>query len=360
MPTRFPLLDFLKALAAQMVLLHHLVAYGPVSDAFFNEHPELWTWLFNEPRIIVQIFLVISGFLLGRSLINARNLPEFKQAVLNRYLRLVLPYLVALALAMVCAWFARGYLDDDFVPEVPGLGQTLAHMVLLHKVLGFDSLSSGVWYVAIDFQLFVMGLAIFHLTATPGGKTELSRGVALVLCAGLGLVSLFYFNLDRDLDNFGIYFFGSYSLGILVSWISQRARPWPWLMLLMLCGGLALEFAFRSRIALALFTATMVFFSTQPAAATLNRLVDRRWIGFLGQTSYSLFLVHFSLILVGNALFAKYDPSGSLAGTTAFALIWGCAMVASYPFHRWIEQGAGKLRFNPGRFFPRPAPAGAA
>ena len=49
--------------------------------------------------------------------------------------------------------------------------QFLAHALLLHSLLGMDALSAGVWYVAIDFQLFTLFVAVLWL----------ARSVALTL-----------------------------------------------------------------------------------------------------------------------------------------------------------------------------------
>jgi hypothetical protein len=49
------------------------------------------------------------------------------------------------------------------LPGEPEFTQFLAHALLLHSVMGIDSLSAGVWYVAIDFQLFALMLALLWL-----------------------------------------------------------------------------------------------------------------------------------------------------------------------------------------------------
>ena len=60
---RMPLIDAFKALASQLIVLHHLAAYGPLSVAARQIAPATVDWLYDYARMAVQIFLVIGGFL---------------------------------------------------------------------------------------------------------------------------------------------------------------------------------------------------------------------------------------------------------------------------------------------------------
>lgn len=61
--TRLPLVDALKAIASQLIVLHHLAFYGPMSDVAFPLAPSAISWLSEYGRMAVQVFLVIGGFL---------------------------------------------------------------------------------------------------------------------------------------------------------------------------------------------------------------------------------------------------------------------------------------------------------
>ena len=67
-PSRLACVDALKAVSSQLIVLHHLAFYGPMSDAAHMLAPGLIGWLADYARIAVQVFLVISGFLAARSL----------------------------------------------------------------------------------------------------------------------------------------------------------------------------------------------------------------------------------------------------------------------------------------------------
>ena len=71
MPARLPLIDALKALASQLIVLHHLAFYGPMADAVRPWAQPLVDALSEHGRLAVQVFLVVAGFLAVRGLAPA-------------------------------------------------------------------------------------------------------------------------------------------------------------------------------------------------------------------------------------------------------------------------------------------------
>ena len=50
-------------------------------------------------------------------------------------------------MAVACAAFSRRWIDDpQFISAAPSVSQWLAHLLLLQDALGYESLSTGVWY----------------------------------------------------------------------------------------------------------------------------------------------------------------------------------------------------------------------
>ena len=174
---RLPLVDVLKALASQLIVLHHLAFYGPMSDYARSLVPDALDWFYAYARIAVQVFLVIGGFLAAQSLQRQGCLDSPLRLLWRRYLKLVLPYLVALLLAIAAAAIARHLMNHPATPAAPTLAQFLAHLLLLQGILGFDSLSAGVWYVAIDFQLYALLLAAHCLVQRCWPGTLIIRGI---------------------------------------------------------------------------------------------------------------------------------------------------------------------------------------
>jgi peptidoglycan/LPS O-acetylase OafA/YrhL len=347
-PPRQLHLDLLKLIAAQLIMLHHFAVYGPLAKALDQADTELSDWFFNYARMAVQVFLVLGGYLAVRSLAPGGSLRAASPwpLIWQRYQRLVLPFLAALLLAVASATLARYWLSDDFIPDAATTAQLLAHATLLQGVLGYDALSAGVWYVAIDFQLFALLTLLLWLgRSPPWGRAPL---------LGLMLASLFYFNRDAGWDNWALYFFGAYGLGAAAFWAAHSRHPGWRLALLAGVGLLALALDFRDRIAVALVVALLLGV-LQWRHATLPEPTpwpawQTRVVGLLGQTSYALFLVHFSVLMLGNALFEVLALSGSEAAVLMLLACWVTCMGLSVLFERGVEAPLGRLaqRFNQG------------
>lgn len=333
---RMPLIDAFKGIASQLIVLHHLAAYGPLSETVQEIAPATIGWLYDYARMAVQVFLVIGGFLAARGLAGQGQALTVSPLPLiwKRYLRLSIPYLAAIALAIIGAAIADRWMDDDSVPARATFTQWLAHALLLQGLLGFESLSAGVWYIAIDFQLFALMAVLLWL-----GR---ARFVAPALVLAVAVTSLFWFNRDASWDNWALYFFGSYGLGAAAWWASERKQLSAWLGVVATVVIAALVLDFRLRIALALAVALALGFSRR--SGLLERWPNAKPLAFLGQISYSVFLVHFPICLVCNALFVYLDyetPGEALFGMLA---AWTASIAVGTLFHRHIESPAASQR----------------
>lgn len=340
-PTRMPLLDALKALASQLIVLHHFSAYGPLSEALAQSMPALAGWLYDYARMAVQVFLVVGGYLAARSLAPHGHAAFDRPLALvwSRYQRLVLPFGAALLLAIGCALLVRPSMDDDIVPGRAGGLQLLGHLLLLHGVLDMEALTVGAWYVAIDFQLFALLVGALWLPRAIGRGRAAAAGIVLV--AGLGAASLFHFNRDAGWDEWGVYFFGSYALGALAWWAADRRRSPAWLAAIAAVGAAALILDFRLRIAIALAVAMALGLAHR--RGVLERWPQARPIAFLGRISYAVFLVHFPVYLLVSALYAASGVDHAAAAAVALVAGWLASIAAGHAFHRKVEAPSARL-----------------
>ena len=207
---------------------------------------------------------------------------------------------------------------------------------LAHDLLGFEALSSGAWYVAIDFQLYALLMALCHTL-----HTEARRHVSIAV-ATLCVMSMWLINRIDDLEIYAPYFFGAYGLGVLAAW-AKRSRFDAMVFgitALLAVGALWLEF--RTRLTLALVTA--IWLAIKPKGLVhwtpMKRVVHR-----LANSAYVLFLTHFGVIVLFSDMWNRshfYDPTLAFALTT-FA--WLCSVgmglflheKAEVPMHHWIS-----------------------
>jgi peptidoglycan/LPS O-acetylase OafA/YrhL len=348
---QFGLINLLKAGAAQLIVLHHLAFYGPMADQARPLMPALIDWLDDYARIAVQVFLVVGGFLAAKSL-SPQALPGIGNPVgtiWRRYIKLVPPFMVAMLLAIAASALARLWMTHDSISPPPNLSQLGAHLVLLHGVLGYESLSAGAWYVAIDFQLYALATLLLwgagRFTSRFAGPRSLPWLMPALITLGL-CASLLYFNRDAAWDEWAPYFLGSYGLGMLAWWASDAARrPGDVTLLLammVLPTLVALAIDFRSRIAVALVVACVLFLFGRTKLAACR---SQGWtvVNRLATISFSMFLIHFPVCLVVNAAFTRFVSGQPHEQALGMLVAWAASLVAGGAFYRWVEVPLGRV-----------------
>ena len=328
--------DALKVIAAQFIVWHHFSAYGPMADTMTLMWPQLMEWLYRYARLAVQVFLVVGGYLAAQSVMH-QSVQHPLIHIAKRYLRLVPFYVLALALISIAVAVSRDTIHASWLPSEPSVWQFLAHSFLAHDILGFEALSSGAWYVAVDFQLYALLILLCHGLQTPTHR-RLSMAIA-VLC----VASMWQFNRVDELDIWAIYFFAAYGLGVLAAWAKRSAFDTRvfWLTALLAVGALWVEY--RTRLSLALVTAVWLVIKPKGMVhwTPMKRVLHR-----LSNSAYVLFLTHFGLIVLFSDMWNKshfYDPHMALA-LSGFA--WLCCVgvglflheKAEVPIHHWVAQ----------------------
>lgn len=360
MPSRSPaptprsvFIDGLKALASLLIVAHHLAFYGPMAHTAGRLAPEFFEFLARDARMVVQIFLVIGGFMAARTLApKGRLLTEQPWATLGqRAARLVVPYWFALGLTIIASHLASLFMDHPSISPPPGLLDLALNLLLLSQIAGRESLSAGAWYVAIDLQLFALTLAILGLAQGArhiGWTPRAQRWLGLGLLSTLTVAALFVFNLDAELDAWALYFMGAYGLGMAAWWFSQPGQSRSWFVATLLVASLALSWAWRDRLVVALLTAAALFVWRRHSDRAAARVGARpppvsasgpiaRLIATLGTRSYALFLVHFPVCLVVNSLFTVFAPPSPVAQLVGVVTALAASLVAARFFYDWVE-----------------------
>ena len=338
------LIDGLKALAAQTIVIHHLASYGPMAVSAGMAAPDLAAWFLVYGRWAVQVFLVVAGFLTAQALCERPGaLSRPWSLVAKRYIRLTWPFGVAVTLAVFVAALARFWTDDAILPAEATWSQYLAHWLLIHAVTGQESLSTGVWYVAVDFQLFVLTTLLLWTA-----QALRWRGWAPLLIGLLTAASLIWIRTWQDWDNWAPYFYNAYGVGLLVGWLGLRERGelrwvrWALLgVMAVMCWQLFA--APNGRLLVVLATAALLALSGHPIgrAASAWPMWQGRlgtMIHYLGARSYALFLLHFPVSMLVNAAQDRFDWVSPTEGMLAMLVAWLLSMVVADIFYRTVER----------------------
>lgn len=147
---RFPLIDILRAIAALLVVWYHVIVHGN-----WTEFPI--TGLSLLPRVGwvgVDLFLVISGFVIGKTAIEsyARS-PQWQSGFVERRLRRIVPLHVAtvfLYLFLISPQLLAYGWDSVF--------HLVTHLLFLHNLFPstYGSINGVNWSVALEMQFYML------------------------------------------------------------------------------------------------------------------------------------------------------------------------------------------------------------
>ncbi len=365
-------IDLAKVVAAHLILFHHFVIYGPLpahtaDDGAATLLDSLLAALASAGRLAVQVVRVLGGYLGAGSMLarleRAGDTAPPRQAwalIVARAQRLLPTYWLAAALMLgVAAWLRWGLADTG--APVPALAQVAANLLLLQDVLGFEGLSAGFWYVAIDLQLYVGLVLLAALCGRLASAPAQSSALFGSLTVGLVLASLLGWNLQAGLDAWAPYFAGAYGLGMLACLLTRvpsrsRAPVSAWerpaglrlragcsttesALFVGVMGLLALVLAWRSRIAVATLTAVALCALPQ-IDAVLGRLPARllALLRTLSGASYPIFLLHYPLML---------GVCGTAAALTDVPALKTAALLACWPLSLWAGIAAQRRLDDP-------------
>jgi peptidoglycan/LPS O-acetylase OafA/YrhL len=376
---RFPLFDGLRAIAALSVLIYHAGTLSRANEGEIGLSPYL-----ARLNVGVAVFFVISGFLLYRPLLAARNgdaAPiRLRDYARRRVLRIVPAYWVALTVLAIYPglvgvftarwWTYYGFGQDYAVrTTVDGIGPawSLGCEVVFYAMLPLVSL-------ALDRLGALGGRRVWWQLelAVLGGLTLASAGWRIYVDAHPGTPPSTFAST-----------FGWFAVGMLLALASVVGRRRRWLGIasryawagwivaalayMIICRGLGLGggFVFSQHqstaqdLAVYALSGVVACGLALPAAVPvarrglIERLLGARTIAWLGLVSYGIYLYHYP---VASALSGGVSSGGN--ATTKFlwlapatvAITVGAAAVSYYV----VERPA--LRFKDRRT-PRAAPA---
>jgi len=341
----------LRAVAATLIVWHHFAIYPPLAEWAAPLWGGVLDWLAQHART-TQVFFVVGGYVMARSMSGRSwDLQGFRSFVVQRYFRLGLPYLVAIAMILPIYLLARDWLPEQVICQPPSLPQLLAHLFFLQGILGYEQLSAGLWFVCINFQLGLVYAAILVLRDTVGqGRVDFVGLLGWPLLA----FSLFHFNLDEGWDSWWLYFFPYFFMGIVIDrGVRGEARKLEfWLCLLLFFG--AMIFEWRWRLLSALVVGLLLYVVERRGWGA--RWPRVRMVSWLGRISFSLFLVHFPVLVLVGTLWARFGWASPAAGATGLLVAYGLSLLVADLFHGFVERPAGRL----GRGKPRAGADGRA
>lgn len=337
-------LDFFKAIATQFIVLHHLSSYGIFSQLLESSFLTIKYFFFDYGRLFVQVFLVLGGFLAGVKLTKTNNVLI---EIIKRYLRLAVPMMLAISLMITVSTSIKFNLDNltdwNWLTNLHSFLQIFSHIILAQDLLHQESLSTGVWYVAIDFQLFIMVMCLCLIYKIS------SRDILIKTIYALIITSLFF--TPSQYDNIAIYFFYSYGLGLLIYCIKHAKNVIYHFLFITLLFSIALFIDFKIRVLLAYLCASILLLVIKMHYD--HKFFSNKLFTFLSKNSYSTFLTHFSIVMILNFIVGKNIALLSSQPTYIILLLlisWIVSIFVGQLFFKLIEnpilKKINKLKFH--------------
>ena len=335
--------DFLKTIAVQIIIFHHLSNYGIIPLKVQEIFPNFIDFIGLHGRYAVQIFLVIGGYLTAKSLPSSIEKYGLLKSIINRYLRLAPTYMVAIIFTMLCAAIARSVHYEEYIGEPETFFQIFAHFFFLQNILGYPSISLGVWYVAIDWQLYIFIACLLYCFKS-------FKKMLIVLPIAIA-VSLLFFSQRTAYEDFFIYFVGAYGLGIIAFLAEDSSHPEtrrPARIILIIFTVLVLSdtfFELKIKNVIEVVLTILLALFGKKTYSSKNIQLFKLCIWF-SQRSYCAFLIHFSLLLLGNSIYYYYNLESSTTALLMMLIIWALSWIFAHFLYVAVEYPSRKLQLR--------------
>lgn len=228
----------------------------------------------------VQVFFVISGFIIPFSLFRAGyQVRSFFRFLLKRITRLDPPYLASVVLVVLGYWVS-GLLPGHHAYQIPW-PQVFAHLAYVNAFLGMPWLQMSYWSLAIEFQYYIFVGLCFPLLAWR------ARFTPILIVVLFGVLATLAGNNRALLP----HYLPLFAIGILAfrqTSLKAPSRETLGAILLALALAAWVDGVPDAVVAMA------------SCAAILFVNINLRLLNFLGDISYSLYLMH---VFVGNMVF---------------------------------------------------------
>ncbi|MFO0711643.1 MAG: acyltransferase [Sandaracinus sp.] len=364
-----PALDGLRWLAMALVFLQHFQLAIVSTTLDRTVTPDAGLRTLYDMRVGVELFFVISGFILGVPFVNERVLGkervELRAYFLRRLTRIEPPYAIALVIFSL-AWIALG--------RSPGLvlQHATASLFYVHNLVygAFhpQAINMVTWSLEIEVQFYVLAPLLSRVFLVKSARVRRSALVVSIV-ASAALVELARANgLEPPLSILTQipYFAAGFLLADLyaVDWNAAPSTSWAW-DLLAIPAWIALPFVATASIPMKdLAIASVLFVGFVGSFRSVGTRAFLGWtpVRLLGGMCYSIYLFHYLLVMVawryvfaadllgaGSASGARWlDTLGY--GALMFALLLpvflAYYLAVEHPFmsNRWWKRLLGRAR----------------
>ncbi len=320
LPSYIPELQGLRGLAVLAVIFYHS---APRLQGTWIYSASLWGWAG------VNLFFVLSGFLITGILLGSREKPHyFRNFYMRRVLRIWPVYVLVLVVVYLNApWFVGSGVWTA-IKTAPWWAYIFFLQNLFHIAL--PPALGPTWSLAIEEQFYFVWAPLVRMFRRPWMMAAAALG-AMVISPIFGAFHFAWITATSTLIHLDGIAMGSL-LALGIHRIDFRRRTWLWIGIGGMAGGLASAATFAAGTAL-LNTALAVAFGGAVLAAIastgsrnpLNAVLSRGPLAFYGRISYGLYMTHIIVFIY----FGWFDERMNHYGIAGNLAVVGFRLVAS-------------------------------
>jgi peptidoglycan/LPS O-acetylase OafA/YrhL len=340
--------DGLRGLAALIVVVHHMF------DAC--DQPELRVHRINLLRPVtewwfsVDLFLVLSGFVLFLPYAgNATRKFEYGDFMVRRVRRIIPAYYASLVIVTALYAAVSVLLGVNRYCYPTGVLDVLLHLVLLHTlyIKTFWSWTGASWNLGLEWTWYLCFGAAVWLFRKAGAVRALSLMAVITLgylcgvyflvgpAASMSEVKWMYFDdsVPGRLVEFG--------LGMFVAWWLANRQTGAGLIhavvllipVMFLVAHLRwpIDFGIRSLVYSIAF-AMVLLAAAAPHGNVVRSLLSARWLRWVGECSYSLYLFHLPFVALICTIFQRLTHSNVKTFGLSVLLVPAIVLMARLSF----------------------------
>jgi len=314
-----PVIDSLRGLAASMVCFYHFVC---TTTGFITSAVVLKVFTYGAQG--VQMFFVISGVVIPMTMYNAgyhiTKLPRFLG---KRFVRIEPPYLASAVIAIAYLYLRR-YVPNTVPQALPSTRDILLHLgYLVPFVDGAKWLVDVYWTLAVEFQYYLLMSLVFGLLFSKSIYLRIPIYVAF-LASGYLLPS----------GHFVLYWLPVFLLGIAyVLYKSGTITSTEYVIVTLASSTMVGVHLGIRDLVISLFAISAIYFFSNAR----NKIT-----GFVGDVSYSLYLLH-SIIGAAFLNYMSHHANSSAVKIALVILTYFISLGSAWVLYRLVEKPSRQL-----------------